>query len=320
MPNLSIKNGGSWTSVKGLHVKDGGSWKEVNKGYVKDGGSWKQFYPPGSPITDVSIPSSKTATGTEGGAPHEGPKNIFASVSLGISSITGGVGPYSYNWFRSGADDEITASGTTGSSVTLTYEDLVDYAQTELASEDWKVTVTDQYGRSATSNTCSVTIYLQHLCFASDTPIIMADGSIKQIGNIEVGDKVKCYSTPTLIDQSDPDWIKWSDTTLGTGTKAISVVTKAIHYRSNDYYELNNQVKVTAKHPFMVYRNGLWQWITVDSLKVGDILYAEDGSEISLASIHHFDEEIDVVSISVDDVDTYFAGSFDGKAVLVHNK
>lgn len=320
MPNLNIKDSGAWKTVKKIHAKDASIWKSVKKAHVKNGGSWKQFFPPGSAISSVIIPTTKSGGGSDGGGPHESPVYITGSATLSTTSITGGVAPYTYNWFRSGANGPITGSGTTASTVTFSYADWVDYADTMLSSEDWKVTVTDAYDRSATSNACTVTISLEHVCFDVDTPIILSDGSSKRAGDIEVGDQLKSFDTPTLIDQSDDNWMEWSDTTLSTGSITSSVVTKAVTFTSNHYYALNDEVKVTGNHPFMVFRDGLWQWIVVKSLQIGDKLFAEDGSEVEIISISYHAEELEVVSIGVEDVDDYFAGSFGGKAILVHNK
>jgi len=320
MVNLNVKDSGAWKTVKKFHIKDAGTWKEVKKGHIKEGGSWKQFYPPGSALTSVVIPTTKSGFGSEGGGPHESPVHISGSTNLSTTSITGGVGPYSYSWFRSGPNGQITASGTNTSPATFSYSDWVDYADTNVSSEKWKVTVTDAYGRNATSNECTITIYLEHVCFSVDTPITLADGSIKQAGDVEVGDELKSYDTPTLIDQDDPKWMEWADTTLSNGAVTSSIVTDVINRTSNHYYELNGEVKVTGGHPFMVCRDGLWQWIAVKELIVGDQLFAEDGNEISITSIVFHDEVLEVISIGVEDVDTYFAGSFGGKSVLVHNK
>lgn len=44
MPDLYIKQGGSWTPITNCHVKQGGSWSEVQKVYIKDAGSWKEVW------------------------------------------------------------------------------------------------------------------------------------------------------------------------------------------------------------------------------------------------------------------------------------
>lgn len=317
MPNLSVKKDGAWKDVKGFHVKKAGTWEDVKKGFVKKGGVWEQFYPPSVPITAVNIPSNLSASEMDGSNDE-----IFMgeSVTIEINSITGGTAPYSYNWFRSGPNAAITSGLTSGSTVILTYQDWVDIYETETSSEKWKVTVTDTHGNSATSNECTVTISLENFCFSAETPILLENGEYKPAGDLVAGDTLKSFSSPSMIDESVEGWRDWTSGDLSDGTFSTSNVVNAVKRMSDHYYLLNDGVKVTAEHPFMAYRNGQWGWIKVKNLRSGDQFMTEEGNNIVLENIKRIDEEIEVVSIGVEDIDTYFAGSFNGQAILVHNK
>ncbi len=46
MPNINVKDSGTWKPLKAYYVKDAGTWKTIKVAYVKDGGVWKQYWPP----------------------------------------------------------------------------------------------------------------------------------------------------------------------------------------------------------------------------------------------------------------------------------
>ncbi|RLF57982.1 MAG: hypothetical protein DRN25_05760, partial [Thermoplasmata archaeon] len=89
-------------------------------------------------------------------------------------------------------------------------------------------------------------------CFLAGTKIEMADGSLKSIEDIKVGDLVKSY------DIESKEW-------------KVGIVTKVFHHspeEMGDYYLIiNNELRVTPNHP--VYLNG--KWMTAGELKVGDV-------------------------------------------------
>ena len=90
----SVKQGGTWKTLTGLHVKNGGTWKEVLAAHVKNGGTWKQFYAKASGVTPFTItgfsPSSpvfRTRVGT----------GIIGSGTITVQTANGS-GSLSYSW------------------------------------------------------------------------------------------------------------------------------------------------------------------------------------------------------------------------------
>ncbi|HDO19864.1 MAG TPA: hypothetical protein ENG74_03965, partial [Thermoplasmatales archaeon] len=90
-------------------------------------------------------------------------------------------------------------------------------------------------------------------CFLAGTKIEMADGTTKNIEDIQVGDRVKSY------DEKTGEW-------------KVGVVTKVFHHspeEMGDYYlVINNELRVTPNHPILV--NG--KWIKAGEIKIGDRL------------------------------------------------
>jgi hypothetical protein len=68
MPNVYVKNSGSWSAAKEVFVKSGGSWLPSKAIYVKSGGSWVQVFPE----------STGTATFTSGSGTFTVPNGIYS--------------------------------------------------------------------------------------------------------------------------------------------------------------------------------------------------------------------------------------------------
>jgi predicted lipid-binding transport protein (Tim44 family) len=135
-------------------------------------------------------------------------------------------------------------------------------------------------------------------CFLGNTPILMADGSAKEIQSVRIGD--------TLL-TSSPD-----------GTAVPSRVREIFNLDVHEYLEVDIGgivLRVTAEHPFFV---GDGQFKTIGSLKPGDAVYTFDGLALSLrriASIKPVTAKAIVFNLSADNPNTFVAGG-----MLVHNK
>jgi hypothetical protein len=220
----------------------------------------------------------------------------------------------------------VTASGGTiqknsaGSYLTSISFDTGDTIRMSvLASYTYDATVTGTASMTGDSASYAVTTESDP-CFEASTLILMSDGSYKTLANIAVGDMVMGYSTPSMIDQSNPDWMSWTAERLLDGSnKPATVIYANTHIHSN-YYTLNNEFKVTSAHPLLVYRDSLWQWIIVSDIIVGDVLWSDVGTEIPVTEIENITDEITVVSLDVEQVDTYFVKGANGTTILAHNK
>lgn len=128
-------------------------------------------------------------------------------------------------------------------------------------------------------------------CFAAETKITTPNGVIA-IKDLKVGDKVVSY---------DPD-----------NNKYITTKVKNVFIRQVDeYYILNNNIKVTAEHPFYT-KTG---WKVVRELTNKDELFGFDGVWQSVKSKVLVKQPLTVYNLHVDQPNTYFA-----EGVLVHNK
>jgi hypothetical protein len=155
-------------------------------------------------------------------------------------------------------------------------------------------------------------------CFVFGTKITMADGSYKNIEDLKVGDSLRTFKIPTLPDGDSPTaWSPkevWSVDKTDDFENATSVV--AVHETGpyHKYYKINNKIKVTHEHWILVKREGIFQFMQVQDMRVGDFLLGENKEEIEIFNIEFIVGNVSTVHLDVEDNDMYFA---DG--ILAHN-
>ena len=128
-------------------------------------------------------------------------------------------------------------------------------------------------------------------CFLANTKILMTDGDVKNIEDIQVGDMVQSY------DVKSTSIVK-------------SKVTETYVHTDRHYMILNGNIKTTSVHPF--YSDG--NWIEAGNLSVGDKILHVDGLEHTIETIELSDELATVYNFEVEGTHNYFAEGY-----LVHN-
>lgn len=155
-------------------------------------------------------------------------------------------------------------------------------------------------------------------CVAFDTPISMADGSIKLVQDVVAGDIVMSVRVEGCPDSSDgsKDYLEWStDDLVLTFSESIVVSNFIDSYDS--YYECatdKSQIKITFEHPVMAKREGSWMWRRPETLMENDVVIHPVFGEVTILSIQRIEKHINTANLNVETEDNYFAGGF-----LVHN-
>jgi len=158
-------------------------------------------------------------------------------------------------------------------------------------------------------------------CLAASMPIFIQGASVEEtIGDLVAGDQVTSFNSPTIIDETNPNWESWSEDDISDGSNVVTSVIRADAFLVGRYIRINGQVDCTEPHPLLVQRSNLWQWIRASALVVGDNLYGIDASAIPITSLETIDGQLQVVDVGAETVDTYFAGKIDGVYILNHNK
>jgi hypothetical protein len=158
------------------------------------------------------------------------------------------------------------------------------------------------------------------LCLTIDSPIVLSDGSIVEAGDLVEGDKLKGYSLSGLTLDSDNNFFNWSSSELGQELKEVEV--KGIVYSfSSKYYDINNGgVTATSEHPLLVKdsEDGKYRFKEIFRITTNDKLVKEEGGvlvEKDITSIELINRTSEIVSIDVEDVDTYLVNGY-----VTHNK
>ncbi|MEY4490017.1 MAG: hypothetical protein RIQ79_2525, partial [Verrucomicrobiota bacterium] len=136
-------------------------------------------------------------------------------------------------------------------------------------------------------------------CFLPDTPVTLADGTRRAISELGVGEEVQAFTSD------------------GLGVPAI--VRRVITHEVESYLVVRTasiELHVTEEHPFYV---GEGVFKTIESLRVGDPIYAFDGTNHFTAQpilvMERRREHVTVYNLEVDAPHTYLANG-----IAVHNK
>ncbi|WP_089101568.1 ricin-type beta-trefoil lectin domain protein [Streptomyces hyaluromycini] len=142
--------------------------------------------------------------------------------------------------------------------------------------------------------------------FTPSTPVLMADGKTKPIGDIKTGDKVEA-----------------ADPANGKRKGGRKVAATLINH---DYDLVDLRIKRTdgsteilhtnAKHPF--WDDTLHTWVPAGQLRTGHALSTAIGYHVYVADITRLPGDRDMYNLTVDDLHTYYVVA-GGTPILVHN-
>jgi RHS repeat-associated protein len=145
--------------------------------------------------------------------------------------------------------------------------------------------------------------------FTPETPVLLADGSTRPIGDIEAGDRVVATDPETGESGAQPV----TTTITGEGTRVLVGLTLDI---DEDAGDAPASVTATDGHPFWLPEQG--RWLKAIELEPGDVLLSPDGSRVSVTAVVAYAAPATVHNLTVATTHTYYVVA--GAApVLVHN-
>jgi hypothetical protein len=155
-------------------------------------------------------------------------------------------------------------------------------------------------------------------CFAFGTKITMADGSLKNMEDLVLGDVVRTFDIPGAPDTDEYKYWLSPDAWTTDSTEGFEITTtKVTHIHKGPFkthFVINGSTKVTHEHLIFVKRNGTYSFTPASKIRVGDKLLTESLEEIDITDIQLKLEPIFTVEIDVEDKDFYFANG-----ILAHN-
>ena len=202
------------------------------------------------------------------------------------------------------------------------------------ASSTLSMTYADGYNTAATGyNTATTkilyavdvynTINEPDFCLLFGTQIELANGTMVNVEDLNVGDEIKSWVPAGLPDEtqdSESDQLEWrfyhSETLSGS---AQNVVVSDITFNfAGAYYSLNNGViDATETHPLYVWDNeiGKYKFKIVGDILPGDRLIKADGSEEEIYDVAIVREDVEIATVNVENADVYISNG-----LISHNK
>ncbi len=141
----------------------------------------------------------------------------------------------------------------------------------------------------------------------------MADGTMKRIDAIEVGDMVLSMQMPVL--SSEETVLQWSWSKLGDYVfMRGSAVTEVFVGTEVNYCIVNDRIFVTPEHPFLVKRRNQYSFCSVNAMRKGDWMVKDDLTLEKVESIVLVETTVNTVNLTIGETQTFVA-----EGCVVHN-
>ena len=165
-------------------------------------------------------------------------------------------------------------------------------------------------------------------CFIAGTPVLMSNGTTKNIEDIVVGDVLSSMTIDGMT--LDGDWDSYKDFTTSDISSSTLSTANVESVNAYDNYPLSKRITlsngetmtVTGTHPIFVYRDGQYIWAKPtmeypndNVIDINDKFVNKDKELITIQSLEDVSDSVTVYTLDVEDLDVYFVNG-----VLVHNK
>ncbi len=141
--------------------------------------------------------------------------------------------------------------------------------------------------------------------FLPGTKVELADGTTKNIEDIEIGEKV--LATDPETGRTEPRGVV--DTIVTEDDKDFTEIT--VKSRENE-----SEITATDTHPFWSLADR--RWVDAGDLKPGDRLRTDVGEAVKVSAVHHYQKRQRTYDLTVDSIHTYYVLAGE-TPVLVHN-
>ena len=150
-------------------------------------------------------------------------------------------------------------------------------------------------------------------CLAYGTKVLMYDGSYKNVEDLIIGDIVKSIVIDGLQSSKESAWENFITNDFQY-EESLSIIYDIQDSSFNQYYLINNELKVTFEHPIFVKRNNEYFFTKTENLLIGDYVFKSNNEFKIISSIDIIDNVIQTININIEENDVYFGGD-----ILVHN-
>ena len=155
---------------------------------------------------------------------------------------------------------------------------------------------------------------MSRFCVVEGTKITLNDKETVPIEKIKVGQEILSFNLNTLQKSQKYDILVKLKTNNFDGIFQEDLVKNVWKNTVDEYYLINNKLKITKDHIVLVKRNNIYYWTKVEQLLLNDYLFTELNIFEKISSIIIVKEPVKVFNLEVNRVFNYFANSY-----LIHN-
>jgi hypothetical protein len=183
------------------------------------------------------------------------------------------------------------------------------------------------YGVASTKILYAVDVYntinQPDFCLLFGTQIELANGTMVNVEDLNVGDEIKSWVPAGLPDESqDPEsdqveWRFYHSETLSGSAQNVTVSDLTFNF-AEGYFSLNDGlIKSTETHPLYVWDNEIskYKFKNVGDILPGDRLVMEDETEVEVTNIEIVKADVEIVTVNVENADVYISNG-----LISHNK
>ncbi|MGI5525835.1 polymorphic toxin-type HINT domain-containing protein [Micromonospora sp. CA-259024] len=141
--------------------------------------------------------------------------------------------------------------------------------------------------------------------FAPQTPVLLANGTTRAIGDVKIGDEVLAFDPET----GETDTEQVEQLHLNQDIDLANVTVQA----ANEHHTV---LETTQNHPFWSVDRS--DWVEAKDLRPGEGLLSDDSAPIRVVEVHNYLGSRTMRDLTVTDIHTYYVVAGD-TPVLVHN-
>lgn len=204
-------------------------------------------------------------------------------------------------------DDSVTATSETADSNDSSNNDMAALANNYSANADSAGSTTRANLLNGPYGMDEFYDYTYNACVLVGTEIFMADGSIKFVEDLIVGDEVLSIVMPDMTKENYKDYsVKDLN---GFEKKTTTVKTLVFDFRSR-YIKINEKLKATESHAVFAKKDKKLEWWRTKDLKIGDELVTQDLKLEEIKTIEKMAGDFETVTLGLSDTQTYFANGY----------
>ena len=155
---------------------------------------------------------------------------------------------------------------------------------------------------------------MSRFCVVEGTKITLNDKETIPIEQIKVGQEILSFNLNTLQKSQKYDILVKMETNNFEGFFQEDLVKNVWKNTVDEYYLINDKLKITKDHIVLSKRNNMYYWTKVEQLLLNDYLFTELNIFEKITSIIIVKEPVKVFNLEVNRVFNYFANSY-----LIHN-